>query len=50
MDNTYESKWAHFIESSLISLLQTNLIVQTSNLMLQFLIQKMSQIILIKLI
>ena len=43
-------KWDHFFETNLISLLQINLIVWTLNLMLQFLIQKMCQINLIKLI
>ena len=61
LDDTYKSngsiswwhlqvKRAHFFETNLISLLQTNVIVETSNLMLQCLIQKMCQINLIKLI
>ena len=36
LDDTFELKWAHFFETNLISFLQTNLIVETSNLMLQF--------------
>ena len=27
LDDTYESKWSHFFETNLISLVQTNLIV-----------------------
>ena len=38
------SQTGPFFETNVISLLQTNVIVETSNLMLQCLIQKMCQI------
>ena len=43
-------KWVHFFETNLIILLKTNVIVETSNLIVQCLIQKMCRINLIKLI
>ena len=51
LDDTYEPEWPHhLLDNNLIILLQTNLIVSTWNLILQFLIHKMCQIDLIKLI